>query len=51
MKLKAALEPSDGDGLTGHVPPPPGCIGEGETEEQALANMREAIELYLEARS
>ena len=30
------------------VPSLPGCISEGETEEEALANIKEAIELYLE---
>jgi predicted RNase H-like HicB family nuclease len=31
------------------VPALPGCISEGETREEALRNIREAIELYLEA--
>ena len=26
----------------------PGCLSEGDTEEEALKNIREAIELYLE---
>lgn len=26
----------------------PGCISEGDTREEALKNIREAIELYLE---
>jgi hypothetical protein len=26
----------------------PGCISEGETAEEALSNIREAIELYIE---
>ena len=26
----------------------PGCVSAGETEEEALENIREAIELYLE---
>ena len=30
------------------VPSLPGCISEGETGEEALANIKEAIELYLE---
>lgn len=30
------------------VPAFPGCIPEGETEEEALENIREAIALYLE---
>ena len=31
-----------------YVPSLPGCISEGETEEEVLANIKEAIELYLE---
>lgn len=42
------LEPSDEDGYTVLVPSLPGCISEGETIDEALANIREAIELYLE---
>ena len=30
------------------VPTLPGCISEGDNREEALANIREAIELYLE---
>lgn len=26
----------------------PGCISQGETREEALANIREAIDLYIE---
>lgn len=48
MKLKVILEPSDEGGYTAIVPALPGCISEGETQEEALANIQEAIELYLE---
>ncbi len=48
MKLKVVLEPSDEGGYTVHVPSLPGCISEGETVEDAMKNIREAIELYLE---
>jgi predicted RNase H-like HicB family nuclease len=48
MKLKVVLEPSDDGGFTVYVPSLPGCISEGDTKEQALANIKEAIELYLE---
>jgi predicted RNase H-like HicB family nuclease len=48
MKLKIVLEPSDEGGFTVYVPSLPGCISEGETIEEATANLREAIELYLE---
>ncbi|MDV2503340.1 MAG: type II toxin-antitoxin system HicB family antitoxin [bacterium] len=48
MKFKVVLEPSDEGGFTVFVPSLPGCISEGETDEEALRNIREAIELYLE---
>jgi predicted RNase H-like HicB family nuclease len=48
MKLKVVLEPSDEGGFTVYVPSLPGCISEGDTLEEALANIREAVELYLE---
>jgi len=48
MKLKIILEPSEEGGYTVFVPALPGCISEGDTKEDALKNIREAIELYLE---
>jgi predicted RNase H-like HicB family nuclease len=48
MRLKVVLEPSEEGGYTVYVPALPGCISEGETVEEALANIREAIALYLE---
>ena len=48
MKLKLILEPSEEGGFTAIVPTLPGCISEGDTKEEALKNIREAIELYLE---
>ena len=48
MNLRVHLEPSDEGGFTATVPSLPGCISEGETRDEALANIREAIELYLE---
>ena len=48
MKLKVVLEPSDEGGYTVHVPSLPGCISEGETVDEAMKNIREAVELYLE---
>ena len=48
MKLKIILEPSEEGGYTAIVPSLPGCISEGDTKEEALENIREAIELYLE---
>ena len=48
MKLNIVLEPSDDGGFTVFVPTLPGCISEGESKEDAVKNIREAIELYLE---
>jgi predicted RNase H-like HicB family nuclease len=48
MKLRVILEPSEDGGFTVVVPALPGCISEGDTREEAMENIREAIELYLE---
>ena len=48
MKLKVVLEPSEQGGFTVYVPSLPGCVSEGDSESDALTNIREAIELYLE---
>ena len=48
MRLRIVLEPSEEGGYTVIVPSLPGCISEGDTKEDALKNIREAIELYLE---
>ena len=49
MKLKVILEASEDGGFTVTVPSLPGCISEGESREEAMQNIREAIELYLES--
>ncbi len=48
MKLRIVLEPSDEGGYTALVPALPGCISEGDSREEALSNIQEAITLYLE---
>ena len=48
MRVTIVLEPSQDGGFTAFAPALPGCISEGETAEEATANIREAIELYLE---
>ena len=48
MRFKVVLEPSEDGGFTVHVPSLPGCISEGSTEAEALANIEEAIALYLD---
>ena len=48
MKLQVILEPSDEGGYTAYIPSLPGCISEGETEAEAMVNIKEAALLYLE---
>jgi predicted RNase H-like HicB family nuclease len=48
MKVRVVLEPSDEGGYTATVPALPGCISEGDTRDEALKNIEEAIRLYLE---
>jgi len=39
---------SEYDGYVAQVPELPGCLSQGRTVEEALQNVREAIDLYLE---
>ena len=48
MQLRVILEPSDEGGFTALVPALPGCISEGDSREDALRNIKEAIHVYLE---
>lgn len=48
MNLRVILEASEDGGYTATVPSLPGCISEGDSRDEALANIREAIDLYLE---
>lgn len=49
MKYKVVLEPQEEGGYTAYVPTLPGCVSQGETNEETTANIREAIEVYLES--
>ena len=48
MKIKIILEPSVEGGYTVVVPSLPGCISEGNSKEEAIQNIKEAVELYME---
>ncbi|MUG98005.1 type II toxin-antitoxin system HicB family antitoxin [Scytonema sp. UIC 10036] len=48
MKYKVALYRSE-EGFSISVPALPGCWSEGDTEEEALANIQDAIREYLAA--
>ena len=47
MKYRVALEESD-EGYCVWVPGLPGCVSQGETEEEALENIAAALREYLE---
>lgn len=48
MEMTVVLEPQEEGGFTVYVPSLPGCISQGDTKREALRNIKEAIELYLE---
>ncbi|MDD3978171.1 type II toxin-antitoxin system HicB family antitoxin [Methanomicrobium antiquum] len=48
MNIRIVLEPSEEGGYTVYVPSLPGCISEGDTREEAIENIKEAIDLFLE---
>lgn len=47
MQITAVLTPAEGGGFVVYNPDT-GTTSQGETIEEALANLREAVELYLE---
>ncbi len=49
MKYKVVLEPQEEGGYTVYVPSLPGCVSQGETTEEAMTNIKEAIEVYLDS--
>jgi predicted RNase H-like HicB family nuclease len=48
MKYTVVLQRENDGGYVVTVPALPGCVSQGDTREEALKNIEEAIELYLE---
>jgi len=48
MHLMVTLEQGEDGYIVVECPSLPGCVSQGKTEEEALANIKEAIELWLE---
>lgn len=48
FKRKVLLYPGEDSYFVVEVPSLPGCISQGKTREEALANVEEAIALYIE---
>ena len=49
MKIKVIVHPAEEGGFWAEVPALPGCYSQGETMEETLENIREAIECHLDA--
>lgn len=49
MNYKVVLEAQEEGGYTIYVPALPGCVSQGETVDEAMDNIREAIDIYLES--
>jgi predicted RNase H-like HicB family nuclease len=50
MKLPVVLTPGEDGYLVAKCPLIPGCISQGKSHDEALANIREAIALCLETK-
>ena len=48
MRYTVVLEQEADGGFVAIVPALPGCVSEGDTREEAIVNIREAAELYVE---
>ncbi|MEH2192527.1 MAG: type II toxin-antitoxin system HicB family antitoxin [Nostoc sp.] len=48
MKIRAIIHPAEEGGYWAEVPALPGCINEGDTIEEVMANLKDAIEGWLE---
>ncbi len=48
MTFQVVLEQGEDEWIVAECPALPGCVSQGRTEEEAISNIREAIELWLE---
>ncbi|MEA2035585.1 MAG: type II toxin-antitoxin system HicB family antitoxin [Euryarchaeota archaeon] len=48
MQIQVIIKPGEDGWFVAEVPSLPGCISQAKTEDEALLNIKEAIELYLE---
>jgi len=48
MKIRAIIHPAEEGGYWAEVPALPGCITEGDTIEEVVANLKDAIEGWLD---
>ena len=48
MKRRVLLSPGEDGYIVAEVPSLPGCVSQGRTRDEALANIQEAVALYEE---
>lgn len=48
MTIRAIIHPAEEGGYWAEVPAVPGCITEGDTIEEVMANLKDTIEGWLE---
>ena len=48
MKIKAIIHPAEEGGYWAEVPALPGCFTDGETMEEIMENLQDAIQGWLE---
>ena len=48
MKLHVVVEEDEAGYFAAEVPALPGCLSQGKTREEAIANIKEAVEGWLE---
>lgn len=51
MRLIITLERDETGMVVAECPSIPGCVSQGKTEDEAVANVREAIQACIEARA
>ncbi len=49
MQYRVLIEPDEDGVFVAEVPALPGCISDGKTREEAIANIKEAIVAYVES--
>ncbi len=49
MRYRVLIEPDEDGVFVAEVPALPGCVSQGSTRAEAIANIKEAIAAYLES--
>jgi predicted RNase H-like HicB family nuclease len=48
MRFTVVLEREEDGGFVASVPALPGCVSQGDTRDEAMRQIREAVEVYVE---